>query len=517
MAAHFSSWLQKQLSLRSAAGPANVFISRWLFLRLLGLVYLAAFVSLGVQIRGLIGSHGILPVADYLSEIRQFTGPERYYRVPTLCWLDSGDSFLIGLCAGGAALSALLILGAAPALILFLLWAIYLSLTVAGQVFLGYQWDALLLEAGFLAIFFAPVQLWPRPGHEAAPPRAILWLLRWLLFRLLFTSGVVKLLSGDPSWRSLTALQYHYETQPLPAWTSWYMHQLPAWFGQLSVLYTFGVEILLPPLIFGPRRCRPVAFAGIVSLQLLIAATGNFGFFNWLTIALCLPLLEDDVFPARLRQRFSPAAIPGNDPKPRSWSAWIIMPVAGAIFLLSLLTFMQSRKLAAFVPAWLLRAERVAASFQSVNHYGLFAVMTTARNEIIIEGSDDGRIWQPYEFKWKPGDPKRRPSFTGLHMPRLDWQMWFAALDDYRLNPWFGNFLVRLLEGSPEVEALLERNPFPDRPPSYIRALFYNYRLTDRATRDRDGTWWRRKLLGYYCPVLSLKPGRAAARFGDGR
>jgi hypothetical protein len=509
MAARYSSWFQKQFSLGPTAVTANFFISRWLFLRLLGVVYLAAFLSLSVQIRGLVGSHGILPVADYLAAVgRQVKGPERYYLAPTLCWLHAEDSLLIGQCAGGVVLAVLLILGVAPVPVLALLWAFYLSLTVAGQTFLGYQWDALLLETGFLAIFLAPPQLWPRPGQEAPPPRAILWLLRWLLFRLMFASGIVKLLSGDENWRSLTALNYHYETQPLPTWTSWYMHQLPVWFQPLSVLVTFCLEILFPPLLFGPRRARHIAFAGIVGLQLLIAATGNYGFFNLLTIVLCLPLLEDDVFPARLRLRFSPTARQEVNRAPRSWSSWITVPVAGGIFFLSILPFLRNAGLLGHGPAWLNRLEQVAAPFRSVNQYGLFAVMTTIRNEIIIEGSDDGRTWRPYEFRWKPGDPRRRPSFAGLHMPRLDWQMWFAALGNYRQNPWFVHFLVRLLQGSPEVVELLDRNPFPDRPPHYLRAMLYTYQFTDWASRKREGTWWRRIPLGLYCPVLSRTQGQ---------
>jgi hypothetical protein len=505
MISRLFTWLRKGSLFGSATSPREFFLSRWLFLRSLGLVYLAAFISLWGQIRGLIGSHGILPVADYLSAVSEATGPERYYLVPTLCWLDSTDQFLGGLCAGGAALAALLILGVAPLPVLLLLWAFYLSLTVAGQGFLSYQWDALLLETGFLAIWFAPPQLWPRRGSEAPPPRAILCLFRWLLFRLVFGSGVVKLLSGDESWRSLRALHYHYETQPLPTWTSWYMQQLPGWFQQVSVLFTFASELLVPLLILGPRRCRHVACGGIVALQILIAATGNYGFFNLLTIALCLPLLEDDFFPARLRAMLTSPAEPAGSR--RGWSGWLILPVAAGIMLLTLMPFVQNCGLSAYWPAWLTPVHRAVASFRSVNSYGLFAVMTTRRPEIVVEGSDDGRTWRPYEFRWKPGDPSRRPRFTGVHMPRLDWQMWFAALGNYRQNSWFVDFLIRLLQGAPEVLGLLDRNPFPDGPPRYVRAVLYEYHFTDSATRHESGTWWRREPIHLYCPVLSLKNG----------
>jgi hypothetical protein len=508
MTLRLSSWLRNAFRFGWAVAPDEYFVSRWLFLRLLGVVYLAAFVSLWGQIRGLIGSRGILPVTEYLRAVREEAGNAGYYLAPTLCWLDSSDPFLDGLCGGGAGLSLLLILGVAPVAVLFILWVSYLSLTVAGQVFLGYQWDGLLLETGFLAIFFAPLQLWPRRAHEVAPARAVLFLLRWLLFRVVFVSGVVKLRSGDESWRSLLALHYHYETQPLPTWTSWYMHQLPGWFQQLSVLFTFLAELVVPLLIFGPRRCRRLACGGIVALQLLIGATGNYGFFNLLTIALCLPLLDDAFFPARVQALFAPAAGLARPRGARIWSRYVTSPMAGGILLLSLMPFLEGCDVMKHCPAWLNQVYRSVASFRSVNTYGLFAIMTTRRLEIIVEGSDDGRTWKAYEFGWKPGDLERRPRFAGLHMPRLDWQMWFAALGSCQRNRWFVNFLGRLLEDSPDVLALLERNPFAERPPRYVRAVLDDYHFTNTAARSETGAWWRREAMGLYCPVVSLKKDR---------
>jgi hypothetical protein len=498
----------------SGAEPPPFFISRWLFLRLLGVVYLTAFLSLWVQVHGLIGSRGILPVREYLADVRGVTGPERYYLVPTLCWLDDGDRFLNGQCAAGVVLSVLLIAGVAPAPVLFVLWVLYLSLSVAGQDFFNYQWDALLLEAGLLAVFLAPPQLWPRPAREAPPSRLVLWLFGWLLFRLMFGSGVAKLLSGDPTWRGLTALSYHYETQPLPTWTSWYMHQLPGGFQAGSVVVTFVAELVVPLAVFGPRRWRLVAFVGIVGLQVLIAATGNYGFFNLLTVVLCVPLLEDSLFPARWRARFVPAGPAAAAPRARGWPGWVLGPVAAVVVTLSALPFLARGGLVRRWPAWVVEAYRAAASFRSVNSYGLFAVMTTHRPEIIVEGSDDGVTWLPYEFRWKAGDVQRRPRFAGPHLPRLDWQMWFAALDDYRENPWFLHFLARLLDGSPEVLALLETNPFPDHPPRFVRAVLYDYHFTDPATRSATGAWWRRERLELYCPVLS-RPEEAPLPGGE--
>jgi hypothetical protein len=500
---------------RPAAGEPTFFLARRLFLRLLGVVYLAAFLSLWLQVHGLIGARGILPVGDYLADVRSATGPERYALVPTLCWLDPGDRFLDVQCGGGVVLSGLLILGIAPAPVLFLLWALYLSLTVVGQDFLGYQWDALLLEAGLLAVFFAPPQLWPRLTSEAPPSRLVRWLLCWLLFRLMFGSGAGKLLGGDPTWRDLTALNYHYETQPLPTWTSWYMDQLPGWFQALSVLFTFVAELVLPLGYFLPRPWRLVAGAGAVLLQLLIAATGNFGFFNLLTVVLCVPLLDDDCFPARWRARLIPAET-ATVPRGRGWPRWLLGPFAAGIIALSVVPFLPGVRLLTRGPGWLAEAYRVTLSFRFVNRYGLFTMMTTRRPEIIVEGSDDGVTWRAYEFRWKPGDMTRRPRFTGPHLPRLDWQMWFAALDDYRDNPWFLHFLARLLEGSPDVPALLERNPFPDHPPRYVRAVLFDYHFTDPAERARTGAWWRRERLGLYCPVLAGPREPDAAPGGRG-
>ncbi len=489
-----------------ATASASFCLSRWLFLRLLGVVYLAAFLSLRSQIKGLVGRRGILPVADYLEEVRKLTGRERYYLVPTLCWLDASDRALDRLCDGGALLSGLLILNVAPAPVLLLLWADYLSLSVACQRFLGYQWDALLLETGLHAALFAPLRLWPRLGREP-PPRVALWLLRWLLFRLMFTSGLVKLRSGDPAWRTGTALAYHYETQPLPAWTSWYMRQLPARFHRLSTWFALAVELGLPPLMFGPRRCRQVACAGTVLLQAIIAATGNFGFFNLLTAALCVPLLDDNCFPRRWRP--SVEGLPHARTSFPRWVGWLTLPLVAIPVTLSSLELLAACGRRVRCPRSLGRVREVLLPFRSLNTYGLFAVMTTRRPEIIMEGSNDGRTWLAYEFRYKPGDVGRRPAFTGLHMPRLDWQMWFAALGSFWENGWLLQFLVRLLEGSPEVLALLRHNPFPESPPRYVRAILYDYRFTDRATRRRTGAWWERRPLGLYCPILTLPPNEA--------
>ena len=507
--------------------PPTHNLARWIFLRSLGLIYLAAFVSLWVQIIGLVGSNGILPANAAMETMRQradaqHLGLERYHLVPTLCWFKATDRFLTFQCVAGATLAVLLIVGVAPAPCLFLLWLIYLSLATVCREFLGFQWDNLLLETGFLAIFLAPLQLWPRSSRAAPPSRLVLWLLRWLLFKLMFQSGCVKLLSGDPAWRKLTALTFHYETQPLPTWIGWYAHQLPAWAQRASASAMFGIELFVPFLIFAPRRPRQLACLVLVVFQALIFLTGNYCFFNLLTVALCLLLLDDAALkaflPARLRESLSPGerafprakTSPANgvreDARPpvRKWPVQATMPLAAIAVVTALLQFSSVFRVPVPWPRPFLASYGWLEPFRSFNSYGLFAVMTTARPEIIIEGSNDGVTWLAYEFKYKPGDINRRPGFVEPHQPRLDWQMWFAALGTYRRNPWLVNFCVRLLQGSPQVLGLLERNPFPDAPPRYIRAVAYDYRFTDLATRRKTGAWWRRQEKGAYLPAFSL-------------
>jgi predicted DCC family thiol-disulfide oxidoreductase YuxK len=473
--------------------------SSWLFLRVLGAIYLIAFVSFWVQADGLIGEHGVLPISRFLAFAAERAGASRFTLLPTLSWLFPSDGFVHLLCGGGVVLSILLVLGMAPPFLLFVLWAFYLSVVVDARDFLGFQWDVLLLETGFLAIFLAPPVLRHRLSREQPPSRTFLWLLRFLLFRLMFLSGAVKLASHDPMWRHLTALRVHYETQPLPTWIGWWAHQLPASAQRASTVVMFGIELGVPFLIFS-RRLRRFAFGPLVLFQLLIGLTGNYAFFNLLTVALALLLLDDDVFPPRLRARLA-AETPAGE---RAWPRVVAWPIAAVLLVASLPPLLASIGLGRAIPGVAARLHEAIAPFRSVNGYGLFAVMTPSRPEIVVEGSRDGTTWVPYEFKWKPGDPSRRPRFVEPHQPRLDWQMWFAALGSYEDNPWFLSFLRRVLEGSPPVLRLLAKNPFPDAPPRYLRAVLYDYRFTDRATRRATGAWWRRERKGAYCPTVAL-------------
>jgi lipase maturation factor 1 len=496
--------------------PTYFWARRWL-LRALGLIYLIAFVSLWVQVDGLVGSDGVSPLNQFLPAVRAQLGGDAYLLLPTLCWFNSTNAFLHFLCGGGVALSLLLIFGIAPAFILVALFVFYLSLTIAGQIFFTFQWDVLLLETGFLSIFFAPWQLWPRDlllwprptvAATASPvSRAGLFLLKFLLFKLMLMSGVVKLTSGDASWWNLTALDYHYWSQPLPTVFGWWADKSPEWFKHFSVAFCLVVEIVVPFFIWAPRRPRLIAAGLIIFLQITIAITGNYCFFNLLTIALCLLLIDDSVAASLCPGAF-PRRVPNTAAQRRGYSIAICSYAAIAVIIVTLpvnawLIF-SAFKPRTPPPRLLATLYEQLGAFRIINGYGLFRVMTKDRGEILLEGSADGLEWLPYEFKWKPGDLKRPPGWCAPHQPRLDWQMWFAALESPRENPWFIGLILRLLQGSRDVNGLLAHNPFPDKPPRFIRAMFYRYRFTSAAELRQTGAWWKRQELREYFPTLSL-------------
>jgi hypothetical protein len=469
--------------------------SRQLFLRLLGIVYLIAFASLGVQMTGLVGSRGILPAGAFLAQARSALGADAYRILPTLLWLSSSDTMLVFLCWGGAALSVVLIAGFAPVATCALLWVFYLSLTVAGQVFLEFQWDMLLLETGLLACLYAPLR------SPSAEPRPIVrWTLWGLAFKVTFLSGATKLLSGDPTWAGWTAMTYHYWTQPLPAWTSWYAAQLPAAVHYWSVPAMLAVELVAPFAILLParfRRTRVIACGLMILLQVGISATGNYGFFNLLTIVLYLALLDDRM----LRRRAIAQPMTGT-PRPEP-AIWRLTSSVGAMVIacLSVVAFVREIQITAGTPAQIARAwpGRVlewVSPFRSVNGYGLFRVMTTARPELVIEISANGQDFKEYEFRWKPGNPKKRPAFVEPYMPRLDWQMWFAALDPPHAQYWLESLARRIVDGEPAVMQLLGPSPLLARPRA-VRLGYYEYRFTTRAERAESGAWWARTFRGY--------------------
>jgi hypothetical protein len=518
--------------------PPGFRVTRWIFLRFLALIYLAAFGSFWVQAPGLIGSEGILPMEETLAAISGQldrlgeTAPPPWRSFPTIFWWGAGDIGLHAVCGGGVVIALMVFAGVLQPLGFVLLWAGYLSLCTVGGVFLSYQWDALLLETGFLAIFFSPWQLSPSRKREAEPSLLMVWLYRWLSFRLLWGSGLVKIASGDSAWwPDLTAMAAHYETQPLPNPLSWYAHHLPMSSHRCETATVLVLELLGPLLVFLPRVPRRWGGAVMIGLQLCIFATGNYTFFNLLTIALCLWWFDDGMVPRRLRAAWMPESHLGPSPTGRVWSAFrvcsFVVRAALAIILISVGFYVIRSQVSGVVgrfgageavtwPTWVRHGYRLLAPFSVVGRYGLFAVMTTQRSEIMIEGSRDGRDWRAYRFRFKPGPLDRRPAQVAPHQPRLDWQLWFAALgsvDQPRTRNWFLPLMQRLLEGSPAVLDLLDGNPFPEGPPRWVRAMVYDYRFADPDSKRETGTWWIRSAPRMYCPPLRLpQPERTPNR-----
>ncbi len=440
-------------------------------IRLIGFIYFIAFTSWGVQAAGLIGSRGILPAAQFFQAVQQGYGSSAYWMAPSVFWLNAKDGALTAGWVAGAIFALVSMFAPwkwAVRTALAACLVLWVSLGSAGQDFLSFQWDILLSEAGFLAIF-----------ADDSPVR--IWLFRWLAFRLMFYSGVVKLASGDPNWRNLTALHFHYETQPLPNAIAWYMAQLPMWFQQLSTFVTLFAELAAPLLFFGPRRVRRIGAWIVIGLQLLILATGSYTYFNLLAIVIILFLFIDP------------------DPGPRSRPHIILSALL--VGFIGMVSGCLTLELFSIRPAGAAETLRWIEPFRLVNSYGLFAVMTTERQEIVVEGSNDGDQWLAYEFPYKPGDLRRAPPFVAPYQPRLDWQMWFAALSNYQQNRWFVGFLLRVIRGEPSVLRLLSYNPFPNAPPKYIRAKLYVYHFTHFG----QSGWWTREDRGLYFPAVGLK------------
>ncbi|MDQ2840557.1 MAG: lipase maturation factor family protein [Acidobacteriota bacterium] len=461
-------------------------VTEALFLRLLGLVYLAAFASLWPQIVGLIGSRGIVPAARLMASMYSQIGLRAIFYVPSLFWLTRNDAALLWLCALGCLASVLLTAGVFSRAATVACFALYLSLCSVGQPFTSFQWDALLLEAGFLAIF------------AGAP--WLVWGYRFLLFRLMFESGWVKLASHDPNWRDFHALRFHFMTQPLPNPVAYYAHRLPAPVLDAFTVITLAVELIAPFLLFGPRRLRHAGAAMLILFQILILLTGNYAFFNLLALALCLWALDDRVFAVPtpfLRWRY-PRWVFGWNPG--------FLTSAGNIAVLILLFLAALQLYQTLSPGAsgaMLKPLAVVEPFEIVNSYGLFAVMTTSRPEIILEGSNDQASWREYGFPYKPGNTHRGLPWVAPYQPRLDWQMWFAALGDYSGNTWVGGLMYRIMTGEPSVAGLLSRPPF-DQPPRYMRALLYQYEFTTPAERARSGAVWQRQLRGTWFGPVSL-------------
>lgn len=560
----------------------NAQVARWITLRLLGLSLLAAVLSFWAQFDGLVGEQGITPATDLLRRTADWAlekDVSAVWRMPTLGWLIGGsNAALHAICALGAGAALALILNLAPRLALFIGWLSYLSIFHLGGPFLSFQWDILLVEALLVAIPYAPSGWRPRLKDAPEPSVVAVWLMRLLVFKLILSSGVVKLTSGDPTWRDLTALDYHFWTQPLPHALAWWAHAAE-WSHAPGVLLTFVVELGAPLLIvFDVRRWRLLPFLGlltwaalrltegvfggwqllgllalvaaldervlarlwprrfgtgrsdrsaacllIVGLMLAISLTGNYGFFQLLTVALAVSLVDDHAlrWVPGIRRPALRLLTPTRTRALAIGFAVIILPLS-ALQMTGLVgrraQRAAERAVAADQAAWSdhlidsLRRARSAAlehtrPFVSVNSYGLFATMTTQRVEIVVEGSADGRTdWQPYRFAYRPSDPARVGPSAGMHMPRLDWQMWFAALSPRCRRGWYVAFAKALLDGSPAVRGLLAADPFAGKPPPQaIRSRKRRYRFTDRATRAQSGAVWQVEDAGSYCPTITPK------------
>ncbi len=515
----FFSFLTKIFWGKNVEPPTYKF-SSWLFPRLLGVLALCAVISYWVQADGLISGKGILPVAPYLETVQTGlaqNGLEKpaFFYLPTLFWLNGSDTAIQWVFASACLAGVALVAGIFTPLAALALWLLYLSLTNVGQAFLTFQWDSLLIEICFLTVFFSPWKIWDRLKVHPEPNSIARWLIWFLLFRLMFESGIVKLQSfgsGDSNtWRDWTALNYHYWSQPLPAWTSFYAHHLPFWFQKFSIQAMFFIELVLPFFILGPRRLRNLAFFGLVLLQILISLTGNYGFFNLLTMLLCLPLIDDQSLPQRLRKRLLEGTQNLKSPSVPRYAKLVFLCLFTLILIpagtYQLIQSLEDNRKPSFSRKWLKESPSLETvyngiqPFRFVNSYGLFRVMTTTRPEIQIEGSEDGREWKAYNFRYKPGDPTGKPSFLIPHMPRLDWRMWFEGLNyerSHRFSIWFAKFLPQLFDGNPEVIGLMEENPFPDEPPKYFRLTLSHYTFTDLDTHNETGRWWDVKPLSAY-------------------
>jgi hypothetical protein len=460
-----------------------------LFLRCLGVIYLIAFATHLVQIQGLVGSQGILPVADLLANVATDGESERYYRFPTLFWFNHSDLALVGACLYGCVVSLQVIFNCWQRAALVIAFVLYLSLYNVSQPFLHFQWDGLLLESGFLAIFL---------GSRSS---IIIWLFRWLLFKLRFMSGLSKLTSGDPAWAGLTALNTYFEVQPLPNPVAWYFHHLPEFILRSATAATLVIEILVPFMMFMPRRWRFAAAWITIFWQLLIILTSNHNWINLLTIALCLFLFDDralrSVVPEKLRIPPLPQTLHS---RPVTVFRRVAIPAMAVFILVISSAQIWMLSTGQYVGGTLDKVLDYQETYRVVNMYHVFPTMTTQRIELELSGSVDGIEWKTYRFKYKAGELDKRPQFIMPYQPRLDWQMWFVPLHSKHL-PWFEEFLYALLNNSAEAVKLLEHNPFPDEPPRYINVDAYRYTFTTPEQREQTGNWWNREALGPFLPL----------------
>ncbi|MEZ0381866.1 lipase maturation factor family protein [Mycobacterium sp. pW045] len=467
---------------------SGYWLGRLVLQRGIAAVYVVAFVAAGRQFRALIGESGMLPVPRYLRR--------RSFRVaPSIFQLHYSDRFFAATCWSGAALAAALVAGAGELVPLWavmsiwlLLWVMYLSIVNVGQAWYSFGWESILLEAGFLAVFLG--------NDRVAPPVLVMWLARWLLFRIEFGAGLIKL-RGDSCWRDLTCLYFHHETQPMPGPLSWFFHQLPKPLHRIEAAGNHFAQLVVPFGLFAPQPIAGAAAAIIIVTQLWLVASGNFAWLNWVTIVLAAAALDQSWLTGLF-----PGLRPPEMPESPVWFTAVVIAFTAAVVVLS---YWPVRNLAS-------RHQRMNASFNPfhlVNSYGAFGTVGRCRREVVIEGTaatelTDQTVWREYEFKGKPGALDRLPRQWAPYHLRLDWLMWFAALSPAYARPWRDALLQRLLRNDRDTVRLLRHNPFPDEPPRYVRALLYEYRFTTPAERRRDRAWWRRSLVGVYLPPVSV-------------
>jgi len=500
---------------------ADRLIPRWLFLRSLGLIYFSAFLSLTFQIRGLIGPNGILPADRYLQAVAESLGPwQRIWYAPTLLWWTSGSGMLDALCWTGMLASLLLALNLWPRPMLLICLACFLSFVSAAQDFSGYQSDGMLLAAGFICLFLAPPGFRPGWARMYPPSRAGVFLLQWEWFRIYFESGVAKLLSGDPGWRDLTAMDQYYQNGPLPTWIGWYMQHLPHRFHAATVYATLALELGLVWMLFMPRRWRIACFFIVTPWQLGVILTANYAFLNYFVLAMGFLLLDDRFILGILPERWSGrllVLLSGTQTTPprtvNRWRArfrgpWEVVKLSTTAILLTWVFYDATAQLIWMFARVPLPVSPVTAlePFRIANQYGLFAVMTRGRYEIEFQGSSDGQNWLVYPFRYKPQALDQPPGIYAPHQPRLDWNLWFASLGSWRQYPIVPNTEVRLLAADKDVLALFARDPFAGEPPRQVRAVLWQYWFTTWAEKQANGPWWHRRLLGLYAPTLERQP-----------
>src|SRR5277367_749858 len=530
----------------SRSGPTDRFLSRWIFLRALGLIYFSAFFPLVFQIRGLIGPQGILPASEYLKSVAEQVGHARFWYVPSVLWFSSGSHMFTGLCWVGMVAAVLLVFNIWPRPMLVVCFVCFLSFVSAAAEFSGYQSGGMLLEAGFLSLFLAPDGFRPGVGEKRPPVRAATYLLLWEWFRIYFESGVGKVAGGDPEWRNFTALDEYYQNGPLPTWIGWYAQHLPHWFHAATTFFTLALELVLIWAAFLPRPFRIALFFIVTPWQIGIILTANYTFLNYLVLILAFLLLDDRFlmrfFPTKWKQRLPAASVgPLTASSPRATDELSILATPsthsaadaasgketprdvrqnirrwlhplGVTVTAVLLTWIAYATTAQLI--WMITPVPLPTSpvalldpFRIANRYGLFAVMTRNRYEIEFQGSNDGQTWTAYPFRHKPQELDKPPRIYAPYQPRLDWNLWFASLGEWRDNPLVFRTEWRLLSNERDVLALFAANPFPNAPPLQVRAVLWQYWFTSMAEKREHGLWWRRELLGLYAPAIQLDPG----------